>query len=160
MNYAEYVPEKTEIVKSWLQQTLLRSHKSVAELADTMGFKSDSSLYKAANPMEGHKLHLENLPILIHETGDFSILDEIETMFGRVAFRIPTVETFPEIHAETGKAIREFGEFIQETAQAVIDGRIDRIENERIEREGHEAIRQIARVLEAVKGFGGGNHNV
>lgn len=153
MDYNEFIQDKTDIIKLWLQQTLLNSRKSVASIAEAMGFKSESSLYKSTNPSENHRLHLENLPVLIHETGDFAILDEIEALLGRVSFVIPTAQAVPEIHAETGKAIKEFGELIQEVAQAVLDGRIDRIEKERLEKEGHEAIRQIAHLLETVRHF-------
>ncbi len=86
MEYDEFIQDKTDVTKFWLQQVLLNSRKSVAIIAEAMGFKSESSLYKATNPSENHRLHLENLPILIHETGDFSILDEIEALLGRVAW--------------------------------------------------------------------------
>lgn len=152
MKYAEYVQEKTEITKSWLQQTLLRSSKSVAALAEAMGFRSESSLYKAANPMEGHRFHLENLPILIHETGDFSLLDQIEALFGRVAFTMPQVRGDLRAVVEAqGKAIKEFSEYISEVAKAVEDGNITAAEMAAIEQECAEAMAQLSVLLETVR---------
>ena len=152
MNYEEYVQEKTEVVKLWLQQTLLRSHKSVAELAEAMGFKSDSSLYKAANPMENHRLHLENLPILIKETGDFAILNEIEALFGRVAFAMPRARAdLKKVVDEQCRAIKEFSEYLAEVAKASADGHISIAEFADIEKECGQAIAQLAALLEAVR---------
>lgn len=152
MKIEDFIREKTEITKSWLQQTLLRSSKSVAALAEAMGFRSDSSLYKAANPMENHRLHLENLPVLIHETGDFAILDEIEAMFGRAAFRLPTADLgLPEINEETRRAIKEFSDYLGEVAGAVQDAKVTRLELEAIERECSQAMAQLAGLLEAVR---------
>lgn len=153
MKVEEFIQEKVELTKSWLQKTLLKSKISVAALADSMGFRSDSSLYKAANPNEiNHRLHLDNLPILIHETGDFFILDQIESLFNRVAFQLPKVS--PDlacINRESATTIKEFGELMLEVARAVEDNRITRDELERVEKEGQEAIRQIAGLLEAVR---------
>lgn len=152
MKYDEYVQEKTEITKSWLQQTLLRSSKSVAALADAMGFRSESSLYKAANPMESHRFHLENLPILIHETGDFAILDQIEALFGRVAFVMPQAQGgLREIVEAQAKAIKEFSDYLSKVAEAVQDGQVSAAEMADIEVECAEAMSQLSVLMETVR---------
>ena len=153
MKIEDFVLEKTEITKSWLQQTLLRSKISVAALAETMGFRSDSSLYKAANPNEpNHRIHLDNLPLLINETGDFFILDQIEALFNRVAFAIPQeIPNLAEVCQEFGKLVKEFGDVPETYGQAIKDGRLDSSEKAQLKKEILELMRQAGAFLKAVE---------
>jgi len=117
-----------------------------------MAFKSDSSLYKAASPMENHKIHLENLPILIHETGDFAILNEMEALFGRVAFAMPQPRAdLNKVVDEQCRAIKEFSEYLSEVAQAVADGHVSLAELAAVEKECSETMAQLAALLETVR---------
>jgi len=81
MDIRDYVQNRTPITKGWVQKTLLRSPVSISAIAEAMGM-SDSYLYKMANSNEDKHLRLQDLPILIHETGDITILQELASMFG------------------------------------------------------------------------------
>ena len=81
MNIRDFVQNRAPVTKSWVQKTLLKSPISISAIAEAMGM-SDSYLYKMANPNEDKHLRLQDLPILIHETGDITILQELAAMFG------------------------------------------------------------------------------
>ena len=81
MHFRDYVQNRTTITKGWVQKTLLKSPVSVAAIAESMGL-SDSYLYKMSNPNEDRHLRLQDLPILIHETGDITILQDLAALFG------------------------------------------------------------------------------
>ena len=76
MNIRDFVQNRAPVTKSWVQKTLLKSPVSISAIAEAMGM-SDSYLYKMANPNEDKHLRLQDLPILIHETDDITILQEL-----------------------------------------------------------------------------------
>lgn len=88
VEYEKFIQDRQTAVKAWLQKTIIQGNVSVTHLAEIMGL-SESAIYKAASTNEPqNNFHLHNLPVLIQETGDFTILDEIEAMFGRVAIAV------------------------------------------------------------------------
>jgi len=81
----EFLREPEQNASGWIQTAILKSGTSVIRLANQMNRKQDI-LYKWANPQDLERnFPLCYLPLLIRETGDLSILDELNAMFGRVA---------------------------------------------------------------------------
>ncbi len=86
--------------KDIVQSTLLKSQAPVAQIAAAIG-KSDDRLYKSANRNSpDHHLHFKDLPILIHETGDLTILKELAAMFGFALAPLEVLEKLRELMGE------------------------------------------------------------
>lgn len=150
MDYEDYVLDKSRVVKNWINHTVEKS--KVEWLARQMGI-SAPRLYQQKSLTNFRDLfHLENLPILIHETGDFSVLDQIERLLGRVAFAIPqTRADFKTVVDEQVKAIKEFSEYVSEVAAVVADGMVTEEEFAAVQKEFSEAMGQMAALLETVR---------
>lgn len=72
--------------------------------------------------------------------------------FNLVIIPLPKInEDISEISDELLKTIKEFGDLAKEASAALQDGRIDRIEAKKIDKEAWELIRQVACFIEAVK---------
>ena len=95
---------------------------------------------------------LEHLIAVMHLAGSLKILDFIEALFGRAAFALPQAGAgLAEINRESARAVKEFGELLHEAADAAEDGIITRAELARIQKEGREAMGQIAQLLAAAR---------
>jgi len=153
VEFKDFIQDRRVIVKRWIQDALLGARKSVAEIAEAMGFRNESSLYKSANPFdENHHLHLHNLPVLIFETQNLKPLDQLEALFDRVAFAIPReVPDLAEVCQEFGRMVREFGDVAREYGKAMEDGRLSRDERAKLRKEVLELMRQAGVFLKAVE---------
>lgn len=82
---AEFMKNPEGIASGWIQTAILKSGASIPRLATLMGRKQDI-LYKWANPGDMERnFPLCYLPMLIQETADLTILDELNAMFGRIS---------------------------------------------------------------------------
>lgn len=150
MDYEDFVLDKTRKVKEWLNETAQKS--KIEWLARQMDISGARLYQQLSLTNERDKFHLENLPILIKETGDFSILDGIEAMFGRVALVLPRPRAdLKAVVEEQVKAIQEFGEYLSEVAAIVADGVVTANEVAAVEKECAEAMAQMASLLETVR---------
>lgn len=104
---------------------------------DLSASKAESTLRNELNQQPGYKLGLITTVQIMAETGDLAPLDTIETLFGRTAWTIPTVEnTDPvPIMAKAGRLSKEFSEVIETAARAMADGRLDRDETDQLLKE-------------------------
>jgi hypothetical protein len=95
--------------KDMIQATLLKSSVPVSQIAAAMG-KSDDRLYKSANRnnLDQH-LHFKDIPILINESGDFTILHELAEMFGFLLFPVDDAKKLIAVSQSLriGKSSRE-----------------------------------------------------
>lgn len=149
MEYQDYLLNKSRIVKKKLAEIAKKS--KIEWLARQMGISPGRLYQQLSLTNDKDKFPGENLLILIMEAEDFSFLDFLEGMKGRVAFELPRANCLPEINLEMGRAVQEFAEVMQVTAKAEADGRIDGLEKAQILKEGEEAIRQLAKFLEAIR---------
>jgi hypothetical protein len=129
--------------KAALHDTVFRSSLPAKALADLVGV-SYSTLAQFADDAQEAQIPVRRLVSLVASADNLAVLDHLEALAGRVAFRVPT-----GLHlASTGEAIRQFGEWVSAHSEALRDGTVSQEELVTIEREGHEAIAAIAAALE------------
>lgn len=89
--------------------------------------KAESTLRAELNQTAGHKLGLVTAVQIMALTGNFKPLDKIETIFGRVAFDLPTARAADPapLMKMVANLSKEFSETVQEVAQALKDGVLD-----------------------------------
>lgn len=92
--------------------------------------KAESTLRGELNRTEGAKLSLQTALQVLFYTGDYSALDAIEKMFGRVAFDIPRAgdQAAVELLEAVAGISKEYAEVLDESAKAVHDGEISKQE--------------------------------
>jgi hypothetical protein len=138
MDYQDFVPNRKILVKQWAREAISKSGLKQSYLAHQMSM-SEGRLSQFLDLESDHPgLHACNLPILLKETHDLTILDRLETLFGRLAFKVP-------VNGETdkcllvGRILKQVGEL----AMVTKDG------NEaRVVALGEEAIRSLACLIE------------
>lgn len=109
MDYQDFVPERRTLLKLWARETISHSAVKQSYLAHQMGM-SEGRLSQFLDLASDHPgLHVCNLPILCHETKDLSILDRLESLFGRLAFCVP-VNGEKDRCALVGRLLRQVGE--------------------------------------------------
>lgn len=147
--------ERRNILKEKLSETVPRGE--IKEAAHAAGL-NDYSLYKARDPeCETHNLIRPELLALIHHTGRLLILDFIDGLFGRVAFRRPqAVESLAHVNRQITAVLRETTEAIQAVIAAVDEQSPDGLqvsaeELATIEREVQEAHQQLAALEDAAR---------
>ena len=163
--------------------TSLKSHEAIKRLvrdrARVFGQRlglSGSAVYKWTE--ESH--HTQD-PACIHPSGNRNPLDVIEQMieigvahgdrrenylapveyleerFGRIGVNLPTVmPKASDILRELAKTIKEFGELVEATSEALKTDGVDRRENERIQREGWQLVRQTTTLMKLAEMQSGG----
>jgi len=144
------LPEET--VKEALQRWAKGHRMSLRRQAELLGI-AESTLANSVNP------HIDNchyqLRHLVSQTmllQDFGMMDYLESCLGRVAFGLPGApECVVDLQGELARTIREFGDVVQVSGEALEDGLISRNEVKRIEREVHELVRQVMGFLQSVK---------
>jgi len=110
--------------------------------------KAESTLRNELTQQEGYKLGLRTSIQIMKKTGDLTALDRIEGLFNRVAFSLPEPEpknmaTVMELVSSISK---EFGEYVQEHAKVILDGKVDPDEAVRV---GKELTDLLEAVLQA-----------
>jgi hypothetical protein len=106
--------------------------------------KSESTLRGELNRQPGHKLALSTSIKIIQITKDYSPLDVIEEMMGRVAYTIPKPEpgdTVKNIAALMAALARECSDNLIALSNAVEDGRIDKREAQKCLKEINDMIK-------------------
>jgi FtsZ-binding cell division protein ZapB len=159
MDIKEYLtlPLETQrnILKDKISETVPRGE--IKEAAHAAGL-SDYTLYKARDPeCETHNLIRPELLALMHHTGRLGMLDFLDGLFGRVAFRRPqAIESLAHVNQQITAVLRETTEAIQAVIGAVDDGSPDgtEITTEElatIAREIQEAHQQLAALEDAAR---------
>lgn len=147
--------EQRNILKEKLSETVPRGEIKEAAHAANL---SDYSLYKARDPeCETHNLIRPELLAIIHHTGRLLLLDFLDGLFGRIAFKRPqAIESLGEINRRITDVLRETTGAIQAVIGAV-DGQspgalsVTAEELATIEREVQEAHQQLAALEDAVR---------
>ncbi len=142
-----------------LYSTIHRNKKPLKVIAEEIGM-SENYLTRAALPDQedsetgtGCRFPLKKLIPLIRATNDFSVLDTIERNLGRVGVPLPTPSgaLTADICRLTMHSVSEFGELIGWIEKAVDDGKVTPAENEKIQREGYQAVQAILALMEVCK---------
>lgn len=146
-------------IRECLYNTVHRNKKTLKAIAEEIGM-SENYLTRAALPDAedsetgtGCRFPLKKLIPLIRATNDFSVLDIIEHNLGRVGVPLPTPSgtLTADICRSTMHSVKEFGELIGWIEKAVDDGKVTPAENEKIQREGYQAVQAILALLEVCK---------
>lgn len=121
-------------------------------VAEELGI-SYSMLMNACNPdLPEFHLRAGALSMFAKLTGGRLALDWLEASVGRIAIDMPEAPAnLDDVQAELYATVKEFGDMVQVSGRALMDGRIDGREAKRIERETLEMIRQAHVFLSAVQ---------
>jgi hypothetical protein len=92
--------------------------------------RAESTLRNELNQQEKYKLGLITAIQIMQITKDLTALDVIESLFDRVAFKLPKhIDGNPStIMKLASKLSKEFGEAIEEMGEAMEDGKLTRSE--------------------------------
>lgn len=92
--------------------------------------RAESTLRSELNQQPGYKLGLITAIQIMQITGDLAALDMIESLFDRVAFRLPKHKDGnpSTIMVLASRLSKEFGETIEEMARAMEDGKLTKNE--------------------------------
>ena len=142
-------------LKDCLYETIHKNRKPLKLIAEEIGM-SENYLTRAALPDQeesetgsGCRFPLKKLIPLIRATGDFSLLDHIESSLGRVAVRMPKPGASEDhLYRLTIKAVKEFGELMAEMDAGMADGRLTGKELGRLRKEGYEAVQAIVTLMQ------------
>lgn len=118
-------------------------------VADFLG-KPYQTLMSELSGQPGHKAGMDLLLPLMDVTGSTAPLDFLAREMGGVYVALPSRHTEHPVHQECLTAVREFGELMAETGDALLDGKISRDECERVSRSGYRAIQAISALLLAM----------
>jgi len=123
---------------------------------DLTASKAESTLRNELSQQPGYKLGLVTAIQIIHHTGDLAALDAIEALFNRTAWAVPDVsgaDPLP-VMGHVGKVSKEFADVVESCAKSLEDGRMDKMEIDRILGEVEELIVECIRfraVLRAMR---------
>jgi hypothetical protein len=112
--------------------------------------RTESYVTDVADPTRNATLKAYEIPAFIRATGDFQILDALEAQVGRVAFVLPSGEASDELHARVAATVKEFGEMLQTSGQALADGRLTSAERDALVNEIDESVRVLCEYRAAV----------
>ncbi len=87
MKLSEFKANRKWHSSLWVSKALYKNPGAAKSFARAIG-KSRDLVNAYADPDDQNHLHLFNLPLLIDETGDISILEEIAQMFGYVVLPV------------------------------------------------------------------------
>jgi hypothetical protein len=112
-------------------------------LAPRLG-KAESTIRNELTEQQGYKLGFRTAVLIIRITQDFSALDRIEQMCGRVAFDIPPVDTTDRVPLLelAGQCGIEFGEQNVELGKALQDRKITPEEKARCIKEIDDTVKK------------------
>jgi len=119
----------------------------IKALAPEIG-KGESTLRNELTQQPGYKLGLMTSILIMQKTGDLRALDQIESLFDRVAFNIPqpishNMRPAMELVA---KLTKEFGENMTEMAAAMEDGVISAKEAQKCLKENRDLVEACLRL--------------
>ena len=115
-------------------------------LSDDLG-KAESTLRNELTEQPGYKLGLRTAILIMRKTADIRALDRIESLFGRLAFRIPKADCGPgPFWALEAAAIKEFGEQMEAVSEALKDNRITKEEAKKCLKEVNNTVGALIRM--------------
>lgn len=124
---------------------------SAEAIADLLGVNYKTMMSGLAGA-ERHKFDADLLIPLIQVTGSDAPLKAIGRACGCVFFRMPdVVDDGSPLNQSMAQSIAQFGDMLTALGDAVADGVISRVEAQRINKEGHEALQAILQVLKVTE---------
>jgi hypothetical protein len=122
---------------------------SVAELC---GYSNYNTFMCEISGQPGHKLGADKLLALMDACASDAPLEFLARERGGVFIRTPeAAEGGGELARTLAASVKEFSEFMQETAASISDGLIPRDQLDRINKEGMEAVETIMAMLKLAR---------
>jgi len=147
-------PEETlrEFLHRWCKEVGKAAGLSLKRQAELLDL-AESTLGNSINPyMDRMDYKLSWLVRHMLILGSFAPLDYLEACVGRVAFPIPDCPAeLADLNSELALTIKEFGDVVMETGKALEDGRLQRHEVVKVEREIDEVVRQLMAFRQVLK---------
>lgn len=117
----------------------------IAELA---GYTAYNTLMSEVSGQPGHKLGADKLLPLMDACGSDAPVEFLARERGGVFLKVDQpAQEGGELAKTLAASVREFGEFMAETAASIADGRIPRDQLDRIQKEGQEAVEAILTMM-------------
>lgn len=129
-------------LKRALHVTIHKSTLSTKAIADQAGI-SYQFLCDAANTSEHDQLPLARLPLVFEACDNLTLLQFFAHLQACEVFRLPRNGASVDDVRRATATMREFAEFMEATADALVDGVLEPAEFDAIEREGLDAVRAI-----------------
>lgn len=113
-------------------------------IAELVGYSHYNTMMSELSVQPGHKFGADKLLPLMDACGSDAPVEFLARERGGVFLKVerPAHEG-GELAATLASSVREFGEFLQETAASISDGQIPRDQMDRIQKEGQEAVEAI-----------------
>jgi hypothetical protein len=133
-------------LKRAVHATIHRSTQGAKAIAEHAGI-SYQFLVNSALDSTPDQLPFARVPLVLEACDDLSLLQFLAYCQGCEVVRLPRVSVEREDVRRTSQAMHEFAEFMDATAAALDDGVVEIEELEKLDREGHEAIRAILQLI-------------
>lgn len=120
-------------------------------IADLLGWRY-ATMMSELSGQPGHKLGADRILPVMKVTGSDAPMHFLAREMGGVFVRLPALaegELAP-VQQQCLVAVKEFGELVAATAEALMDGTITREERDTITKEGQEAVTAIMGLLQLV----------
>ena len=145
-----YYPDLSPI----LHHLVMRAPSGInaMSIADLLGWKY-ATMMSELSQQPGHKLGVDKLLPIMDVTGSDDPLHLLARERGGVFLKLPQADgTLAPVQQQCLVAVKEFGDLVGSTAQALMDDSITQEERTKILREGHEAVTSIMGLLKLVGG--------
>mgnify|MGYP001063823807 CR=1 FL=1 len=136
-----------------LHQLVMRAPSGLTAqtIADLLGWRY-ATMMSELSGQPGHKLGADKVLPLMDVTGSDAPLHFLARERGGVFVKLPPLGGgLAPVQEQCLLAVREFGELIGSTAEAIMDGSLSAEDKGRIRREGHEAVTAIMGLLKMVE---------
>lgn len=137
-----------------LHQTVMRAPSGInaQSIADLLDWKY-ATMMSELSGQPGHKLGADRVLPLMEVTGSDAPLHFLARERSGVFIKLPPLglDGLAPVQRQCLVAVREFGELVASTAQALEDGTIAKEERAQILREGHEAVTAIMGLLKLIE---------
>jgi hypothetical protein len=149
-----FVPREYPSLTAVCHQMALRAPSGLTahSLAELCGYSNYNTFMSEISGQPGHKLGADKLLPLMDVCGSDAPLEFLARERGGVFIRTPeAAEGGGELARTLAASVKEFGEFMQQTAVSISDGRIPRDQLDRINKEGMEAVESIMAMLKLAR---------
>jgi hypothetical protein len=137
-----HAAQLAEAQKRALHETIHHSTQPTKAIAAAAGL-SYQFLCNAANPSTSDSLPFARLPLVLEGSDDVTLLRFLAQLQGCDVIRLPKTGASGEDVHRAAATMREFAQFMDASADALVDAAIKPSEFDAIEREGLEAVRAI-----------------
>jgi hypothetical protein len=149
-----FIPGEYPSLTAVCHQTVLRAPSGLTahSIAELCGYSNYNTLMSEVSGQPGHKLGADKLLPLMDVCGSDAPVEFLARERGGMFIRTPeAAEGGGELARTLAASVKEFGEFMQETAASISDGRIPLDQLDRINKEGMEAVEAIMAMLKLAR---------